>query len=174
MQGRAPGAPIKYQARVGYKPSGESRVKQRALGVFDTIDGAAAAVAAAEAKLANGVSPWEEPERKHKHKRGEVRHSRHHEMFCGACAHYAHPCAHPRVRQAPPPERKTARRHGVYTTDRSHAKGHPERCRGQEERNPQLPTSVPMPSAVEDISDVGMRAMWEQGEAAAVEAEPLD
>ena len=32
----------------------------------------------------------------------------------------------------------------------------------QEERDPQLPTSVPMPSRVEDVTDPGMRAMWEQ------------
>ena len=62
--------------------------------------------------------------------------------------------------QAPPADRKTARRWGVYTTDKSHAKGFPERCR-KEERDPQLPTSVPMPSAVDDITDAGMRAMWE-------------
>ena len=73
--------------------------------------------------------------------------------------------------QAPPPERKTARRHGVYTTAKSHAKGFPERCR-QEERDPQLPTSVPMPTAVEDITDAGMRAMWEQEQAMDGEAAP--
>ena len=28
-------------------------------------------------------------------------------------------------------------------------------------RDPQLPTSVPMPSAVDDITVAGMRAMWE-------------
>ena len=45
-------------------------------------------------------------------------------------------------------------------------------------RDPTLPTSVPMPSAVEDITDAGMRAMWEQ--AAAMDGEvapcvdPLD
>jgi len=44
-------------------------------------------------------------------------------------------------------------------------------CDG-EQRDPQLPTSVPMPSAVEDITDAGMRAMWEiDGEVA---QEPLD
>ena len=30
-----------------------------------------------------------------------------------------------------------------------------------EQRDPQLPTSVPMPSAVDNITDAGMRAMWE-------------
>ena len=32
---------------------------------------------------------------------------------------------------------------------------------GAEQRDPQLPTSVPMPSVIEDIADAGMRAMWE-------------
>ena len=41
-----------------------------------------------------------------------------------------------------------------------------------EQRDPQLPTTVPMPCAVEDITDAGMRAMWEMdGEVA---QEPLD
>jgi hypothetical protein len=46
-----------------------------------------------------------------------------------------------------------------------------------EQRDPQLPTSVPMPSAVEDITDAGMRAMWDADgpEGAARGAvEPLD
>ena len=50
--------------------------------------------------------------------------------------------------------------------------------RDSEQRNPQLPTSVPMPSAVEDITNAGMRAMWEadglEGVAAPAAAEPLD
>jgi hypothetical protein len=33
---------------------------------------------------------------------------------------------------------------------------------GEKPRDPALPTSVPMPSAVEDIMDPGMRAMWEE------------
>ena len=42
---------------------------------------------------------------------------------------------------------------------------------GEKPRDSQLPTSVPMPSAVEDITDPGMRAMWEMdGE---VSPEPL-
>ena len=47
-----------------------------------------------------------------------------------------------------------------------------------EQRDPQLPSSVPMPSAVEDINHAGMRAMWEQSAAMDGEAplcvEPLD
>ena len=46
-----------------------------------------------------------------------------------------------------------------------------------EQRDPQLPTSVPMPSAVEDITDAGMRAMWEANGsegAAPAAVEPLD
>ena len=45
-------------------------------------------------------------------------------------------------------------------------------------RDQTLPTSVPMPSAVEDITDAGMRAMWEQSVAMDGElapcVEPLD
>ena len=45
-------------------------------------------------------------------------------------------------------------------------------------RDPTLPTTVPMPSAIEDITDAGMRAMWEQSMAMDGEAapcvEPLD
>ena len=45
-------------------------------------------------------------------------------------------------------------------------------------RDPALPTTVPMPSAVEDIVDSGMRAMWEQEAASAdlgsAGPEPLD
>ena len=43
-------------------------------------------------------------------------------------------------------------------------------------RDPTLPTTVPMPAAVEDISNAGMRAMWEaeEGVAAPGEVEPLD
>ena len=81
------------------------------------------------------------------------------------CSPEANACRLPFCLQAPPPERKTARRWGVYTTDKSHAKGFPERCK-KEERDPQLPTSVPLPSHVEDILGPGMRAMWEmEGEA---------
>ena len=47
-----------------------------------------------------------------------------------------------------------------------------------EQRNPQLPTSVPMPSAVEDITNAGMRAMWEEADGSEVAApaavEPLN
>ena len=71
-KGRRPDAPIKYQARVGYKPAGESKVKQRGVGTFDTIDEAEAAVLAAEAKLSAGISPWAEPARVNQHSRGEV------------------------------------------------------------------------------------------------------
>ena len=54
------------------------------------------------------------------------------------------------VAQAPPPERKRARIN----------------VKEKEERDPQLPTSVPIPSRIEDIHDPGMRAMWEMdGEA---------
>ena len=44
-----------------------------------------------------------------------------------------------------------------------------------EQRDPQLPTSVPMPRGVEDITDAGMRAMWEaEASGGALPVEPLD
>ena len=47
--------------------------------------------------------------------------------------------------------------------------------RDGEQRDPQLPTTVPMPHAVEDITDAGMRAMWEaEGSKRAPPIEPLD
>ena len=46
---------------------------------------------------------------------------------------------------------------------------------GDKPRDSQLPTSVPMPRAVEDITDAGMRAMWEgEGSGEALPIEPLD
>ena len=45
----------------------------------------------------------------------------------------------------------------------------------REVRDPQLPTSVPMPREVEDITDAGMRAMWEaEVSGGALPVEPLD
>ena len=43
---------------------------------------------------------------------------------------------------------------------------------GEKPRDQELPTSVPMPTHVEDITDPGMRAMWEaEGAAEAAPAE---
>ena len=51
----------------------------------------------------------------------------------------------------------------------------PFNAAGDKLRNPQLPTSVPMPSAIDDIRDPGMRAMWEaEGSGGALPVEPLD
>ena len=166
VQGRRAGAPVKYQARVAYKPDGESKVKQRGLGTFDTIEEAAAAVADAEAKLAAGMSPWDGPQRTNKHARGEVRSllAAHHTRSSHKCQCSPMLTGAPSLLQAPPPERKTARRWGVITTSKSHKKGASKDKK--EERDPQLPTSVPLPSRIEDINDPGMRAMWEMdGEA---------
>jgi hypothetical protein len=71
------------------------------------------------------------------------------------------------VAQAPPPERKTARRKGEITKPKNG-----KVPKDKEERDPQLPTSVPMPSHVEDITDAGMRALWEQSMAMDGEAAP--
>ena len=159
------GKPDRFGARAG--PS------QRSVGTFATPEEAATAAAEAEAKLAAGVSPWDEEQRANKHKRGEVRHS-------GLASrtmrplHIAHVAATSLARvlcafgaQAPPPERKTARRNGVINVPKNG-----KVPKDKEERNPQLPTSVPMPSHVEDITDAGMRAMWEQSVAMDGEAAP--
>ena len=58
-----------YQARV--YDSLETK-KQRGLGSFQTAELASAAVAAAEAQLKEGVSPWSKPKRTNKYKRGEA------------------------------------------------------------------------------------------------------
>ena len=64
-------------------------------------------------------------------------------------------CADAASLQAPPPEPKPKKV-----------------AKNKEERDPQLPTSVPMPSTVEDITDAGMRAMWEQQQTMDGEAPP--
>jgi hypothetical protein len=58
------GKPDRYGARAG--PS------QRSVGTFASPEEAAAAAAEAEAKLAAGISPWDDEQRTNKHKRGEV------------------------------------------------------------------------------------------------------
>jgi len=63
--------------------------------------------------------------------------------------------------QAPPPERKTERRKGVITKPKN-GKTDAAAEDNKEERNPHLPTSLPMPSRVEDIHNDSMRAMWER------------
>ena len=67
--------------------------------------------------------------------------------------------------QAPSPQRKTARKHGVITVPKQSGKN-------KEERDPQLPTTVPLPTRVEDVMDPGMRAMWEQEQAKDGEVAP--
>ena len=48
---------VKYQARVSYKPDGGKTV-QRSAGTFNTPEEAALQMAAYEAKLAEGIDPW--------------------------------------------------------------------------------------------------------------------
>ena len=62
---------IKYQARVSYKPDG-SKTVQRNAGTFDTPEEAALQIAACEAKLAEGMDPWDGAEIRSQHKRGQV------------------------------------------------------------------------------------------------------
>ena len=49
---------MRFQARVGYKPSPDGKTVQRSAGTFDTPEEAALQVAAYEAKLAEGIDPW--------------------------------------------------------------------------------------------------------------------
>lgn len=65
----------RFQARAPFKadPDGATKATLRSLGCFSTPEEAAAAVAAAEAKIAAGESPWEAPVRTNKYKRNEVR-----------------------------------------------------------------------------------------------------
>ena len=61
---------IKYQARVSYKPGGKT--VQRSAGSFDTPEEAALQIAAYEAKLAEGIDPWDGAQIRSQHKRGQV------------------------------------------------------------------------------------------------------
>ena len=60
---------IKYQARVSYKPGGKT--VQRSAGSFDTPEEAALQIAAYEAKLAEGIDPWDGAQIRFQHKRGQ-------------------------------------------------------------------------------------------------------
>ena len=69
--------------------------------------------------------------------------------------------------QAPPPEKKE-RQPRIWNL-KPHLKPQTD-----EQRNPQLPKSVPLPARVEDITHAGMRAMWEEkGSGGASSAAPL-
>ncbi len=59
----------KYQGRVY---DSLDMKKQRGIGCYSTLEQAGAAVEAAEAALKQGISPWAEPTRVNKHKRGEA------------------------------------------------------------------------------------------------------
>ena len=62
---------IKYQARVSYKPDGGKTV-QRSAGTFNTPEEAALQMAAYEAKLAEGIDPWNGAHIRSQHKQGQV------------------------------------------------------------------------------------------------------
>lgn len=153
----------RFQARVSYKPLGAAKAVQRSVGTFDTVEEAAAAVLAAEEQLKAGNDPWQQPARKNQHARGEVRRLSPHTATLSSvlCVTFVL-CA----MQAPSPQRKTERRHGVITKPKQGGK------KDKEERDPQLPTTVPLPTRVEDVMDPGMRAMWEQEQAKDGEVAP--
>ena len=64
---------IRFQARVGYKPSPDGKTVQRSAGTFETPEEAALQVAAYEAKLAAGIDPWNGQQVRSQHGRGQVR-----------------------------------------------------------------------------------------------------
>ena len=105
----------KFQARVNYKPPDQKQGHLRGIGTFDTAEEAGQAVVAAEAKLkAEGIEAvWPVQARTNRHKRGEVRQSRKHHT-ARLLTHF--PPAH---LQAPPPERQTSRRWGMYNSQKS-------------------------------------------------------
>ena len=160
----------KFQGRTNYKPPGEKRGIQRNVGTFDAAEEAGQAVADAEAKLKAGSEVWTEPSRKNEHKRGEViaplliRSLR--------SAHHTLPTAHYHA-QAPPPQRSTARRKGVYSTMKSAQNNlssldfaewvakHKRECDGED--TTKLKT-VPLPTRVEDINYPPMAEFFAQRE----------
>ena len=105
----------KFQGRVNYKPPGVSKGQLRGIGTFDTPEEAGQAVTAAEAKLkAEGPDAvWPEQARTNLHKRGEVR------PMPNPTSTSSFTLATTRILQAPPPKRATARRWGVYSTEKS-------------------------------------------------------
>ena len=65
---------IKYQARVSYKPDGGKTVQRSgSAGTFDKPEEAALQIAAYEAKLAEGIDPWNGAQIRSRHERGQVR-----------------------------------------------------------------------------------------------------
>ena len=104
-----------FQGRVNYKPPGVSKGQLRGIGTFDTPEEAGQAVTAAEAKLkAEGPDAvWPEQARTNLHKRGEVR------PMPNPTSTSSFKLATTRILQAPPPKRATARRWGVYSTEKS-------------------------------------------------------
>ena len=68
------------------------------------------------------------------------------------------------VVQAPPPERLTARRWGVHTTAASAATAARVAAKKkQEERDPALPTTVVLPSCIEQITNKQVAALFATG-----------
>ena len=155
----------KFQGRVNYKPGGVKRGSLRGVGTFDTAEDAGRAVADAEAKLEveGPEAVWTELARANQHKRGEVR------PATSTCPPPTPPAMHRALPtnahlQAPPPERLTARRLGVYST-KSSAKLHlsatdfevwqAENCNAGVETNP---TYGIMPSTIEKVRNQSMAA----------------
>ena len=145
-KGIVPHRTEKFQARLSWKEDGKT--KQRWIpGLFETVDAAVAAQAAAQQKFdkAGPEAVWATAEPGERNRRGEG------------------------LKRAQIAAEKKAAEKPLASAHSS--KDAP--C--SERRDPKLPTSVPMPSNVEDICDDGMRAMWEGtsgGEGKAVAGAP--
>ena len=105
----------KFQGRINYKPPGSHRGQQRAIGTFDTAEEAGLAVAEAEAKLKAQTGARSSLARASTDQRAQAWRGASNAQSPPALLIYTFHHAH---LQAPPPERATARRWGVYTTEK--------------------------------------------------------
>ena len=164
----------KLQARLpGFKVEGKACQKPIP-GTYKDVDAAVAAQADAQQKLAAGgpeaVWPnWNAPAERNK--RNEVRRSAAQALClcslrCQCCAQGSRREQERAAKRADASAKKW--NHGAPLSKKSKGLGVQQGANGrfvavgEKPRDPALPTSVPMPSAVEDIMDPGMRTMWEE------------
>ena len=154
-------APGRWQARVTVKVNGAS--KQRSAGSYASVEEAAQTVIEYEAVLAAGGDPWTEPARVNKHKRGEVCLPER-VALTAVCSLTRCACS------AQAPRNEDGSRFCERKTDRRWKKNKGASTAAEEaenqaenERDPTLPTSVPLPNAVEEITDPVMAALFTEG-----------
>ena len=160
-----------FQGRASYLPTGAKRKTQRSVGLFDSAAEAGLKVAEAEAV---GEAFWDSAKRTNTHKRGTVQCPIFTDTLSLHVSHGHTRCCCSLSRQAPPAseQRKTARRWGVYTTEASRIKNEKVKAQKEkakenrnetiDERDPNLPTSVPMPSSIKEVQNTPMANMLAQ------------